>query len=81
MDFSTPDGKSRLRIREKDILNKLIGDRIVLFLAREAKVFVFRRRRGAKVDKAIQESRGSQENLESTFSFLWVESLGVSRRL
>ncbi|QQS20581.1 MAG: peptidylprolyl isomerase [Candidatus Moraniibacteriota bacterium] len=35
VDFDTPEGKNRLLIREKDILGKLIEDRILLSLASE----------------------------------------------
>jgi parvulin-like peptidyl-prolyl isomerase len=44
VDFSTPDGKKRLKIKEKYLLNKLIENKIVAILAKE---------RGVKVTNAI----------------------------
>jgi parvulin-like peptidyl-prolyl isomerase len=35
VDFSTPDGKKRLKIKEKYLLNKLIENRIIEILAKE----------------------------------------------
>lgn len=75
VDFSTPDGKSRLRIREKDILNKLIEDRIVLFLARGKGIRFSDADVAAKVDEAIREQGGSRENLESQLSRFYGWSL------
>lgn len=35
VDFSTEDGKARLKVKEKDILNKMIEDRAIEILARK----------------------------------------------
>lgn len=65
VDFNTPDGKKRLLLREKDILNKLVEDRIILFLAQGKGIRFSDGEAMAKVKEAIQEQGGSQENLEN----------------
>ncbi|QQS15574.1 MAG: peptidylprolyl isomerase [Candidatus Moraniibacteriota bacterium] len=65
VDFSTPDGKSRLLLREKDILNKLVEDRIILFLAQSKGIRFSNDDVTARVEDAIREQGGSRENLES----------------
>jgi parvulin-like peptidyl-prolyl isomerase len=52
VDFSTKQGKMRLQIKEKNILNKLVEDIMVKKLARERGLVV----NTAEVDKAVQES-------------------------
>lgn len=65
VDFNTPDGKKRLLLREKDILNKLVEDRIILSLAQRRGIRFSDDEVIAKVKEAIQEQGGSQENLEN----------------
>lgn len=48
VDFSTEDGKKRLKIRERELINKMIEDRVIEILARE---------RGIKItDKMVDEA-------------------------
>lgn len=71
VDFSTPDGQKRLLIREKDILNKLIEDRVILALAYEKQIRFSESDVAAKVDAAIQEQGGSRETLESRLAHFY----------
>ena len=71
VDFSTSDGQKRLLIREKDILNKLIEDRVILTLAREKQIRFSEDDVAAKIDAAIQEQGGSRENLESRLAHFY----------
>lgn len=52
IDFSTPEGKVRLAIKEKEILNKMIEDVIIRALAEERGIKVS----PVEVDRAIEES-------------------------
>lgn len=40
VDFSTPEGSQRLKLREKDLLNKMLEDRAIVRLANEAGIAV-----------------------------------------
>lgn len=64
IDFETPEGKNRLLIREKDILNKLLEDRLVVALAKDRGVSFSEREVSARVEEAIQKDSGSREALE-----------------
>ncbi len=64
IDFETPEGKNRLLIREKDILNKLLEDRLVVALAKDRGVSFSEREVSARVEEAIQKDSGSRETLE-----------------
>jgi DNA polymerase III delta subunit len=41
VDFTTPDGKKRLQIKEREILDKLVEDKIIEILAKEMRDFDF----------------------------------------
>lgn len=75
VDFNTPDGKKRLLLREKDILNKLVEDRIILSLAKGKGIRFSDDEVTAKVKEAVQEQGGSQENLENQLSRFYGWSL------
>ncbi len=40
VDFSTDEGKKRLKLREKEVLNKMLEDQVVIQLARARGIFV-----------------------------------------
>jgi len=40
VDFSTDDGKRRLKVREKEVLNKMVEDESIMLLAKERGIFV-----------------------------------------
>lgn len=73
VDFSTSDGKIRLRIKEKDILDKLIEDDIVRAVAKSKGINIT----STEVDKAVEKSllkAGSDYeklalNLESSYGW------------
>ncbi len=75
VDFTTPDGKKRLLIREKDILNKLIEDRIILFLAKGKGIRFSDSDVNAKVEEAIRENGGDEDHLKDQLSRLYGWSL------
>jgi parvulin-like peptidyl-prolyl isomerase len=71
VDFDTPEGKSRLLIREKDILNKLVEDEIIRSLAREKSIRFSDDEIERQFQAAIQKEGGSQENLEDRLKTLY----------
>jgi len=51
VDFSTPDGAKRLKIKEKEVLNKMVEDRVVAMLAKQRGITISQ----TDVDKAVSE--------------------------
>lgn len=64
IDFSTPDGQKRLAIKEKEVLNKMVEDRIIEGLAKERGIVIS----SSDVDKNIkiklQEYGSNQEDVQ-----------------
>lgn len=52
VDFSTREGETRLRMKERDILNKLIEDRIIKKIAETKGIKIS----SQEIDKAVEES-------------------------
>ncbi len=71
VDFETPDGKKRLLIREKDIVNKLVEDRIIISLARERGIRFSDDEVEKKLGETMQKEGGDRENLESRLKSLY----------
>jgi hypothetical protein len=72
VDFSTTDGQKRLKIKEKDILNKLISDKIIELLAREKGVVVSKESVDQNVARKIKEFGGEdkiKENLNNLYGW------------
>lgn len=57
VDFSTQDGKKRLKIKEKYLLNKLIEDQIVAILAKEREIEVTSIMVSQEIEKIKNQSR------------------------
>jgi len=51
VDFSTPDGAKRLAIKEKEVLNKMVEDRVIEILAKRRGITISQ----SNVDKAVTE--------------------------
>lgn len=51
VDFSTPDGAKRLKIKEKEVLNKMVEDKVVTMLAVKRGITISQ----SDVDKAVSE--------------------------
>lgn len=75
VDFSTPEGQRRLLIREKDILNKLVEDRMIIVLARARGIFFSDDDINAKVGEAIRDESGDRSVLEKRLRALYGWSL------
>lgn len=60
-DFSTEEGKKRLKIRERELLNKMIEDRMIEKLAKERGIEVSRRAVDENVDRKLNEYGNERE--------------------
>jgi peptidyl-prolyl cis-trans isomerase C len=70
VDFNTDDGKKRLKIKEKAILNKLIEDKIVEKAAKKRGVFLTQEIISQEVDRKMKEY-GSENYLKENLSRLY----------
>ncbi len=71
VDFDTIEGKKRLIVREKDVVNKLIEDRIILTLAQEKGVEITPEDVQKSVQNAIDQDGGSEEMLVNHLQSLY----------
>lgn len=70
VDFSTEEGKQRLKIREKEVLNKMIEDQAIILLAREHDIFVTSEMAHQGVARKIQEY-GNGERVKNDLNRLY----------
>ena len=70
VDFSTEDGKKRLKIREKELINKMIEDRAIEILARERGLNVSKKDVSDNVDRKMDEY-GSQDAVAENLNKLY----------
>ena len=61
VDFSTPEGKKRLKVREKEVLNKMIEDEAIMILAQARGITVTRDTARQGVARKLQEYGTSKE--------------------
>lgn len=71
VDFDTPDGKKRLLVREKDILNKLTENRAIRILAERRDVHFSNADAEKGIQDAIEQSGGSREVFEGHLKDLY----------
>lgn len=64
IDFSTPEGKKRLMIREKELLNKMVEDKAIAKLAQERDIVIT----PEAVKQAVNEKMGAFGNNEDDVS-------------
>ncbi len=72
IDFSTEDGQKRLRVREKEVLNKMVEDRAIMALAKKRNIFVSADTAQQGVMRKLEEygnSREVQENLKRLYGW------------
>jgi parvulin-like peptidyl-prolyl isomerase len=74
IDFSTEQGKKRLKIKEKEILNKLVENKIIEALAEEKGISVSDADVKAQIESNIEQF-GNRQNLMSELSRLYGWSL------
>lgn len=71
VDFDTPDGKKRLLVREKDILNKLTENCAIGLLAKWRRISFSDADAEKGINDAIQQSGGSREVFEDHLKDLY----------
>lgn len=71
VDFSTEDGKRRLLVREKDVLNKMYEDVVIMKLAHEQGIAVTREAAHDGVRRKLEEYGGTAENVEASLDRLY----------
>lgn len=72
IDFSTEEGQKRLKVREKEVLNKMLEDRAIVVLARERGIFVSEESARQGVARKLEEyGNGDQvkENLKRLYGW------------
>ncbi|MFA6184093.1 MAG: peptidylprolyl isomerase [Parcubacteria group bacterium] len=69
-DFTTEDGKRRLKIREKELINKMIEDRAIEILAKERGIIVSKKDVNDNVDRKMDEY-SSQEKIKENLNKLY----------
>lgn len=70
VDFNTPDGQKRLRIREKEVLGKMIEDKAILILAEKEGIEVVEKDLEDNVDKKLDEY-GNRDNVKEELMRLY----------
>ncbi|KKP69006.1 MAG: Foldase protein PrsA [Candidatus Moranbacteria bacterium GW2011_GWE1_35_17] len=71
-DFNTDDGKKRLKIREKELMNKMIEDRAIEILARERGANVTKKTVADNVSRKMDEygnTNSIKENLHNLYGW------------
>ena len=72
VDFSTADGKKRLKIRERELINKMIEDKAVEILAKQRGINIGKKMVDANVNRKINEygdKKGVEENLRKLYGW------------
>jgi hypothetical protein len=70
VDFSTPDGKMRLKIREKDVLNKHVEDQVIKQLANQNGIFITKEDAQKELDDTVKKA-GSKKGVELRLASLY----------
>lgn len=76
IDFSTEEGKKRLLVREKEVLNKMYEDAIVMKLAHEQGIVVTKEAAHDGVRRKLEEHGGTAENVEASLDRLYGWTMG-----
>lgn len=72
VDFSTNDGKKRLKVRERELLNKMVEDRIIGMLLKENGAKVTKEAIDQEVSRKLDEQgswKSTQEKLEKLYGW------------
>ena len=72
VDFSTEEGQKRLQVREKEVLNKMLEDAVVMKLAKERGIFISKEVARQGVARKLEEygsSKEVQENLQRLYGW------------
>lgn len=61
VDFTTDEGKKRFKVREKEVLNKMIEDKVIMQLAEERDIRVTREEASQSVSRKLSEYGTGEE--------------------
>lgn len=75
VDFTTDEGKKRLLVREKEVLNKMLEDRELAALARGKGIVVTQEAAEDGVKRKLEEYGGEEENVRANLERLYGWSL------
>lgn len=70
VDFTTADGQKRLKLRERDLLNKMLEDAMIAKLAREAGIIITEKTAREDVEKRLKEY-GTADQVEASIARLY----------
>lgn len=65
VDFSTEDGQKRLKIREKEVLNKMVEDEAIKILSKERDIIVTKEMASQGVARKLEEYGSGKEVVEN----------------
>jgi len=71
IDFSTEDGKKRLKIKEKEIISKMIEDRIIVLIADKNNIKISKNNIDQNVQRALDEYGNNEENIREKLLTLY----------
>ncbi len=71
VDFTTSDGKKRLKIREREIINKMVEDEAMRILARRENIRISEAEASAAVARELEKIGGSEQNVKEKLSRLY----------
>ncbi len=71
IDFSTTDGKKRLLVREKEVLNKMFEDLVIIKLAHDQGINITKEAAHDGVRRKLEEYGGTAENVEANLNRLY----------
>ncbi|MDD3498065.1 MAG: peptidylprolyl isomerase [Candidatus Moranbacteria bacterium] len=72
VDFKTEEGRKRLKIREKELINKMIEDRVIEKIAKEKGIFISNKLVDESVSRKISEYGGEsaiKDNLKNLYGW------------
>lgn len=70
VDFSTPDGRKRLKLRERDLLNKMLEDVVIVRLAAQEGIRITEKEARTDVEKRLKEY-GTADKVEASIARLY----------
>lgn len=71
VDFTTEDGEKRLKIREREIVNKMIEDETIRILAAREGIVISEQQAAEAVARELENIGGSEENVKEKLSRLY----------
>ncbi len=71
VDFSTEDGKKRLKVNEREILNKMIEDKAIEILAKKNGIKITKEMVDQSVSRKMEEYSSSEETMEGNLGRLY----------